>query len=335
LKGAIGTVSEFDTPPEFAHVHAAALRLAGEAVRTPLLESDLLSRRLGVRLLLKAECLQRTGSFKFRGAYNRLSQLTYEERQSGVVAFSSGNHAQGVALAAKLLGIRATIVMPSDAPAIKRAKTREYGAEVIEYDRWTEDREAVADRVVAERGGVIVKPFDDREIIAGQGTVALEVIEQAEAMDVALDGFAACASGGGLAAGCALVIKALSPSTRIYCAEPAALDDHARSLAAGTQLSNSPEARSICDALMAPKPGNVTFQINRTHLSGGLVATDEEVRRAMAVAFEEFKLVIEPGGAVALAAALAGRMPHDGGALVVVASGGNVNPAQFIEALSA
>jgi threonine dehydratase len=328
-------VSEFDTPPEFAHVRAAALRLAGHAVRTPLLESDLLNRRLGVRLLVKAECLQRTGSFKFRGAYNRLSQLTDSERQTGVVAFSSGNHAQGVALAASLLGIRATIVMPSDAPAIKRAKTREYGAEIIEYDRWTEDRETVANNVVADRGGVIVKPFDDREIIAGQGTVALEAVEQADAIGVTLDGFAACASGGGLAAGCALAIKALSPATKIYCAEPATLDDHARSLAAGTKLSNDPAARSICDALMAPKPGDVTFQINRTHLAGGLVATDDEVRHAMAVAFEEFKLVIEPGGAVALAAALAGRMPHESGALVVVASGGNVDPLLFIEALRA
>jgi len=328
-------VSEFDTPPEFAHVRAAARRLAGHAVRTPLLESDLLNRRLGIRLLVKAECLQRTGSFKFRGAYNRLSQLTDEERRTGVVAFSSGNHAQGVALAASLLGIRAIIVMPSDAPMIKRAKTREYGAEVIEYDRWTEDREAMANRVVADRGGVIVKPFDDREIIAGQGTVALEALEQAEAIGVTLDGFAACASGGGLVAGCALVIKALSPATKIYCAEPAALDDHARSLVAGIPLSNDPAARSICDALMAPKPGDITFQINRTHLSGGLVATDDEVRHAMAVAFEEFKLVIEPGGAVALAAALAGRMPHEGGALVVVASGGNVDPALFIESIRA
>lgn len=319
--------------PTVDDVHAAAERLAGLAVRTPLLESPLVSRRLGFRLLVKAETLQRTGSFKFRGAYNKLAKLSAAERESGVVAFSSGNHAQGVAHAAALLGVRAVIVMPADAPAIKRAKTLEYGAEIVAYDRWTEDREVVAARVVAERGGVIVKPFDDPDIIAGQGTVGLEVASQAAELGVAIDAFAANASGGGLIAGCALALHATSPATRIYSAEPAGLDDHARSLVAGTRVVNAADARSICDALMAPTPGELTFPINRRLLAGGLVASDADVRRAMALAFDEFKLVVEPGGAVALAAALAGRFPGSPHAIVVVASGGNVDPSMFATAL--
>jgi len=321
--------------PTFDHVLAAAERIRGTAVLTPLLESSALNKRLGFRLLVKAEPLQRTGSFKFRGAFNRLVQLGQAERKRGVVAFSSGNHAQGVAHAAEILGIPATIVMPADAPAIKLANTRGYGADVVVYDRWTEDREAVAARIVAERGGTIVKPYDEREIIAGQGTAGLEMIEQAAARGITIDAMAANASGGGLIAGCALAFAARSPATKIYCAEPDGFDDHARSLAAGNRLRNAPGASSICDALMANMPGQLTFAINSRSLASGLVATDAEAKRAMATAFAELKLVIEPGGAVALAAALSGRFPGNPRTIAVIASGGNVDPTLFREALAA
>jgi threonine dehydratase len=321
--------------PDFADVQAAAGRIAGYAVVTPLVESSALNKRLGFRLLVKAEPLQRTGSFKFRGAFNRLVQLDAEQRKRGVVAFSSGNHAQGVAAAAEILGIPAVIVMPSDAPAIKLANTRGFGAEVVTYDRWTQDREAVAAEIRARRGAVLVKPYDEKDIIAGQGTVALEVIAEAKSRGLRIDAFAANSSGGGLIAGCALVFQAQSPATRLYCAEPAGFDDHARSLAAGARLGNASGASSICDALMAATPGELTFAINQPRLAGGLVASDDEVRHAMAVAFQELKLVVEPGGAVALAAALAGRVPGDPRIVAVVASGGNVDPALFREAIAA
>ena len=321
--------------PSFVDVQAAAARIAGYAVVTPLLESSALNKRLGFRLLVKAEPLQRTGSFKFRGAFNRLVQLDAEQRRHGVVAFSSGNHAQGVAAAAEILGVPAIIVMLSDAPAIKLANTRGFGADVVTYDRWAQDREAVAAAIQAERGAVLVKPYDEKDIIAGQGTVALEVIAEAAWRGITIDAFAANSSGGGLIAGCALAFQAESPLTRVYCAEPAGFDDHARSLAAGERVANEAGASSICDALLAPRPGELTFAINRTRLAGGLVATDDEVRHAMATAFQELKLVIEPGGAVALAAALAGRLPGSPRTVVVVASGGNVDPATFREAIAA
>lgn len=321
--------------PSFADVQAAAGRIAGQAVLTPLLESSALNKRLGFRLLVKAEPLQRTGSFKFRGAFNRLVQLDAEQRRRGVVAFSSGNHAQGVAASAEILGIPAVIVMPADAPAIKLANTRGYGAEVVTYDRWTVDREAIAAEIQAERGAVLVKPYDDPHIIAGQGTAGLEAAEQAASRGIEIDAFAANSSGGGLIAGCALALEALSPGTKVYCAEPAGFDDHARSLVAGERLANAAGASSICDALLAQKPGEITFAINQSRLAGGLVASDDEVRRAMAVAFQELKLVVEPGGAVALAAALAGRIPGSPRTVVVVASGGNVDLATFRTAIAA
>jgi threonine dehydratase len=320
--------------PTFDDVRAASARIEGYAVKTPLLDSAALNKRLGFRLLVKAEPLQRTGSFKFRGAFNRLVQLDAAQRKRGVVAFSSGNHAQGVAAAAEILGIPAVIVMPADAPSIKLANTRGYGAEVVTYDRWTEDREIIAARITAERGAVMVKPYDEKDIIAGQGTAALEIIEEATARGITIDAMAANSSGGGLIAGCALVCHTMSPLTRVYCAEPAGFDDHARSLAAGRRVANAPGGNSICDALLAATPGEVTFAINRSLLSGGLVATDEEVKRAMMVAFQELKLVVEPGGAVALAAALAGRIPGDPKIVVVIASGGNVEAATFRGALA-
>jgi threonine dehydratase len=319
--------------PTAADVEAAAKRIAGNAVLTPLLESPLLNARVGGRLLIKAEPLQRTGSFKFRGAYNRLSQLTPEQRRCGVVAYSSGNHAQGVAYAAKLLGIPAVIVMPADAPAIKVRNTKAYGAEVVHFDRHKEDREAIGGRIAAERGAVVVPPYDDPDIIAGQGTVGLEIAEQARAIGAKLDAVIANSSGGGLIAGIALAIAAKSPGTEIFCAEPAGLDDHARSLKSGRRESNDPAARSFCDALLAATPGEITFAVNSRLLKGGLAVGDDEVRQAMAAAFTDLKLVVEPGGACGLAAALTGKLPVAGRTIAVVCSGGNVDPDTFIAAI--
>lgn len=320
--------------PDVAAVADAAERLAGVAHVTPLLESPLLNATLGCRLLVKAEPLQRTGSFKFRGAYNRISRLTAEERTRGVVTYSSGNHAQGVAAAAQLVGTPAVIVMPSDAPAIKVANTRAYGAEVLTYDRWRESRETIGARITAERGAVLVPPYDDFHVIAGQGTVGLEIAQQAAAMGIALDAVLACASGGGLIAGIALAIAEHSPRTELFVCEPAGFDDHARSLAGGARVSNAPGANSICDALLAATPGDITFPINRRLLRGGLVASDEEALRAMAVAFRDLKLVVEPGGAVALAAVLNQRLPIRGRTIAVVCSGGNVDPPTYARALA-
>jgi threonine dehydratase len=320
--------------PTYDDVCRAARRLRGIAVRTPLVRSERLDGFAGGTILLKPECLQRTGSFKIRGAYNRLSQLAEGGiAERGVVAFSSGNHAQGVAEAARLLGMHAAIVMPSDAPAIKIDNTRRLGAEVILYDRWTESREAIAQKLASERGAVVVPAFDDPGVIAGQGTVGLEMAEDAVALGFGLDEVYVPASGGGLAAGVGLALGAISPKTAVRTAEPALLDDHARSLAAGERLSNDPAARSICDALLAPAPGEITFAVNRHRLAGGVTATDDEVLRAMRFAFEALKLVIEPGGAVALAALLAGRIDARGKTVCIVLSGGNVEPALFARAL--
>jgi threonine dehydratase len=319
--------------PRFADIEAAAARLSGHAVVTPLLESPMVNARLGGRLLIKAECLQRTGSFKFRGAYNALSQLAPEARRGGVVAYSSGNHAQGVAAAAQLLGMPAAIVMPSDAPAIKVANTRGYGAEVVFYDRYTEEREAIAGRIARERGAELLPPFDDARVIAGQGTVGLELAAQAQALGAQLDAVVAPCSGGGLVGGIALALAAASPGTDVYAAEPAGFDDLQRSLAAGERLRNDPASRSICDALLSPMPGVLTFAIARRHLAGSLVVSDAEAMQAMAVAFGDFKLVAEPSGAAALAAILAGRITIAGRTVAVVLSGGNVDAAMFAAAL--
>jgi len=311
--------------PGFDDVQAAATRLAGHARRTPLLSDTPLDERCGGRILLKLETLQHTGSFKFRGAYNRLSQLDAARRAAGVVAFSSGNHAQGVAAAARLLGIPATIVMPADAPRVKMQNTLALGAEVITYDRLRESREAIASRLAEERGAVLVPSFDDPDVIAGQGTVGLEIAEQAAALGLPLDDVIVCTSGGGLVAGTALAVRALSPATRIWTAEPDGHDDHRRSLASGRREANAPGTRSICDALLAPEPGVLTFQINRRLLAGGLAVTDGEVRAAIAYAARTLKLVVEPGGAVALAAVLAGRIATRGRVVAVVLSGGNID----------
>ena len=320
--------------PGIAEVEAAAARLAGIVRRTPLLAGTPLDEAIGGRLLLKAECLQRTGSFKLRGAYNRLVQLDDERRRAGVVAFSSGNHAQGVAAAARTLGIRATIVMPSDAPAIKLANTRALGAEVVLYDRFSEDREQIARRLVAERGATLVPAYDDPDVVAGQGTAGLELMQQAAALGLMPDQVLVPTSGGGLTAGTAIAVRTLAPRAVVYGVEPEAFDDTRRSLAAGTLLKNPPEARSICDALQSSPPGALTFAINRELLAGVLVVSDAEVETAMARSFRDLKLVVEPGGAVALAAALAGRVPLAGRTTAILLSGGNVDARTFAAALA-
>jgi len=291
--------------PSFADVQGAARRLEGVAVRTPLLENARVNARLGGRLFVKAECLQRTGSFKLRGAYNFLSLMSEAERARGVVGWSSGNHAQGLAEAARLLGVKATIVMPADAPAMKIANTRASGAEVVLHDRVKESREEIGMGIARKTGATVVPPYDHPWILTGQGTAGLELVEQARALGVTLDAVAAPCSGGGLATGIALAVKGLSPSTSVHAGEPAGFDDLARSLAAGARQRNERLSGSICDALLAPTPGDVTFPLARALLGPGLVVSDDEVLDAMEVAFREFKIVVEPGGAVALAAALA------------------------------
>jgi threonine dehydratase len=318
-----------DSEPDIAAIRAAAGRLSGHAVVTPLLESPAVNARLGGRLLVKAEPLQRTGSFKFRGAFNALAQFDAAGRRNGVVAWSSGNHAQGVAAAAQALGIPAVIVMPADAPAIKLANTREYGAEIVLYDRTSEDREAIGRRIAGERGARIVAPYDEPWVIAGQGTCGLEIAAQAAERDIRLDAVLIPCGGGGLTAGCCLALAATSPATSMLTVEPAGFDDTRRSLAAGERIANHPGAASFCDALLAPLPGEITFAINRRHLAGALTVSDQETAAAMAFAFAAFKLVVEPGGAVALAAILAGKFAIASRCVAVVASGGNVDPASF------
>jgi threonine dehydratase len=316
--------------PTAADVDAAAERLAGVALRTPLISSPVLDARTGGRVFLKAETLQRTGSFKFRGAYNKLSSLTSDSRGHGVVAFSSGNHAQGVAAAAKLLGMRATIVMPEDAPRPKRERTAALGAEVVLYDRKRgDDREAIARGIAAERGAVVVPPYDDAFVIAGQGTAGREIVEDMARLGLPLDYVIVNASGGGLTAGVALAVKARAPATRIFTAEPEGFDDHARSFRSGRRERNAALTGTMCDALMAQTPGELTFEVNRALVADGVAATETEVAQAVAFAFHELKLVVEPGGAVALAALLAGKPDIAGKTVVAVLSGGNVDPQLF------
>jgi len=303
--------------------------LAPYAVRTPLLSSPALDERVGARVLLKPEILQRTGSFKFRGAFNKISSIPTSARAGGVVAFSSGNHAQGVAAAAKLLNMQATIVMPADAPLSKRERTKGYGAEVVLYDRDREDREAIARDIAVKRGATLVPPYDDPQVIAGQGTVGLEIADDMAKLGIAPDIVVAPASGGGLIAGIATAIKARFPQASLMSAEPEGFDDHARSLRAGKREPHRAEGRTICDALMASIPGELTFAINQRLLAGGLTASDEEVAAAVGFAFRELKLVVEPGGAVGLAALLAGHFEARGKTVVIVLSGGNVDADLF------
>ncbi len=319
---------KFD-PPQYSDITAAAERLRGHARVTPLLESDLLNERLGGRLFIKPEMLQRTGSFKFRGAFNRISRIGEAERAAGVVAYSSGNHAQGVAAAARLLGMPALIVMPRDAPEIKISSTRAHGAEIVFYDRLTENREAIGERLAGERGATLVRPYDDPYVIAGQGTVGLEVAAQARDLGARLDAVLLPCGGGGLTAGSALALAEDCPETEIYTVEPAGFDDTARSLAAGERLNNNASAHSLCDALQMPTPGEMTFAINARLVTGGLVVDDDAATAAMATAYSQFKVVAEPSGAVALAAVLEGVFEIKGRTVAVVCSGGNVDAEAF------
>jgi threonine dehydratase len=323
-----------DLPVNAAEIEAAAELLEPFAVHTPLLTSAALDAATGARVYLKPEMLQRTGSFKFRGAFNKLSSIPHAWRRHGVVAFSSGNHAQGVAAAAQILGMRATIVMPADAPAAKRERTAGYGAEVVLYDRDREDREAIARDIAARSGATIVPPYDDRHVIAGQGTVGREIAADLSAWGVAPDIVVAPASGGGLVAGTAIAVKALFPQALAMSAEPEAFDDHARSLAAGRRVPHSAAGRTICDALMASIPGEITFAVNQRLLTRGVTASDAEVAQAVAFVFRDLKLVVEPGGAVALAALLAGRIDARGKTVVIVLSGGNVDAALYARLIS-
>ena len=317
----------------FEDVEAAARRLEGIAVRTPLLEAPLLNEELGYRLMVKAEPLQRTGSFKFRGAYNTISQFDETARKAGVVAFSSGNHAQGVAAASSMLGVPATIVMPSDAPAIKVANTRAWGANVVFYDRYKENREEIGARIAADSGAILVKPFDNPGVIAGQGTVGLEIAEQCSEAGVTPDAVVIPCGGGGLSSGVALVLSRLSPATDIWTAEPDGWDDTALSLAAGERISVDGTVRTICDSLLSTAPGELSFPILRDMAKGGLAVGDAAVKRAMAVAFRHFKLVVEPGGAAALAAVLDGKIDCRGKTVVCICSGGNTDPALYADIL--
>ena len=323
------------TPPNFTEIEEAAGRIAAACVVTPLLESSLLNARLGGRILVKAEGLQRTGSFKMRGAFNRMSQLTDEERRRGVVAYSSGNHAQAVAAAARALGTTAVIVMPADAPHGKIEKTKAYGGEVVLYDRYREDRAAIGEKLARERGLMLVPPYEDRRILAGAGTLGREVAAQSKAMGASLDTLLVGCSGGGLIAGCALAMEVMSPGTAVMAVEPAGFDDTGRSLASGTRVANDPEARSICDSLLAPTPGELTFTVNQRLLKGALAVTDAEALEGLKVAFRDFGLVAEPGGVLPLAAVVTGRYDACGKTVAVVLSGSNVDLDAFAEWITA
>jgi threonine dehydratase len=315
--------------PTAADVDAAVRRLAPVALHTPLIASPVLDALTSGRVFLKAETLQRTGSFKFRGAYNKLSSIPQADRGGGVVAFSSGNHAQGVAAAAKLLDMPAVIVMPKDAPKAKRERTAALGAEIVLYDRETDDREAIARDIASRRAAVLVPPYDDPFIIAGQGTAGREIIGDLLALGLVPDIIVASASGGGLTAGIALAVRDSAPATRVYTAEPQGFDDHARSFRSGRREANAAATGTICDALMAQTPGKLTFEITRALVGEGVTASDAEVGAAVAFAFRELKLVVEPGGAVALAALLSGRLDVKGKVAVAVLSGGNIDPELF------
>lgn len=315
-------------------IRAAAERLKGHARRTPILTSPFLDKIAGRRVFVKAECLQHTGSFKFRGAWSAVSMLTDNELKSGVIAFSSGNHAQGVALAAREHGAPAVIIMPADAPAVKIENTRALGAEVVLYDRATEDRDAIGARLSAERGLTLIKPFDEPLVIAGQGTTGLEIAEDMTALGVTEADVVVCCGGGGLTSGIALALEADAPGLRTRPAEPEHFDDVTRSLAAGHIMRNERLSGSLMDAIITPQPGDITFPILKRLCGSGIVVTEDEALRAMALAFERLRIVVEPGGAAALAAALFHPDAFEGDAVIAVATGGNVDAAVFQQALA-
>jgi threonine dehydratase len=316
-----------------ADIEAARQRIGKEAVYTPLLSSPFLDEIAGRKIFVKAECLQRTGSFKFRGGWSAVSGITQEQREKGVIAFSSGNHAQGVALAAKLHGTSAVIIMPSDAPRVKIENTRAYGAEVVLYDRTHEDRNAIGEKLSTERGLTLIKPYDDELVIAGQGTIGLEIADQAAVLGIAKADVLVPCGGGGMTSGIATALTAAKGQFTVRPCEPEGFDDTARSLTSGHVQSNAKASGSICDAIVTPQPGEITFPIMQSLCGAGLVVSDEEALRAAVLAFQHLHIVVEPGGAVALASALFRKGEIDAETVIVVASGGNVDPNIMADAL--
>ena len=317
-------------PPTFADVVEAAERVAGAAIRTPLLHSPVLSAELGAQIFIKPECLQRTGSFKFRGACNAISAL---QPRSGVVACSSGNHAQGIAEAARLAGIKATIVMPEDAPKLKRQRTAASGARIVGYDRLGEDREAIAEAIVADEGGILIHPYDNAYVIAGQGTIGLEIAADLEAAGLGAPILLVPCGGGGLSAGVTLAVTERFSDAAVHIVEPEEFDDYGRSLEEGEPVANTRLGGSVCDALLSPQPGRLGWEINCSRLAGALSVSDEEALAAAGYAFDVLRLVVEPGGAVALAALMTGRLNVRGRTVVVVLSGGNVSDEVLAEGI--
>ena len=314
-------------------VRGAAARLNGHAIRTPIIENEFLNQAVGGRVFVKAEALQHCGSFKYRGAFNLIAQLSETEKKNGVVAWSSGNHAQGVARAARHFGAPATIVMPADAPVLKTEKTRALGAEIVPYDRYCEDREEIARAIRDERGMTLAPSFDHPHIIEGQGTLALEVFEDVAALGVALDAFVVCCGGGGLTAGCATLLEEMSPRTEVFIAEPEGFDDAWASIRDGERRYADISRPTICDAIATPTPGRLTLPIMERRVTGGAAVSEADVGRAMSFAFKHLKLVAEPGGAVALAAILSGKIDVSGRTTAITLSGGNVDPPLFASLL--
>ena len=321
--------------PTYEDVVGAAQRLSGHVVRTPMLRNPLLDQITGGTILLKPETLQRTGSFKLRGATNAALQLSEAERRAGVVTHSSGNHGQALACAAAAVGTAATIFMPEDAPRVKVESTRRWGAEIVHYDRERDDRDAMARAHADRTGAALIPPFDHPQVIAGQGTLALELVEDAQAAGLVMDSMLVCTGGGGLIAGCALALEGASPGTQVYAVEPEGADDTVRSLKSGVREGNPPGGSQLCDSLLSKMPGELTFAVNQTRLAGGVAVSDAEVLAAIAFAFTHLKLVVEPGGAVCLAALLAGKLDAKGRVVGAVLSGGNVDPGVFTRALAA
>lgn len=317
-----------------AGVRAAANRIKGAAVETPLLENEWLNERVGGRVLMKAETLQHGGSFKFRGAMNRLSKMSEDERRRGVLAWSSGNHAQGVARAARIFGVRSIIVMPKDAPALKVAQVKAYGGEIVFFDRYTEDREAIGRRIAEEEGMALAPSYDHIDIIEGQGTLALEAAMQAAARSASLDAFVVCCGGGGLTSGCATIFEEVSPKTEVFIAEPEGYDETWASIVAGRKMKADVTRKTICDAIATPTPGDLTFPIMQRLVRGGFSLSDDEIAETLAWAFKYLKLVIEPGGAAALAAVYHRKLKADGRTIGLTLSGGNVDPDLFAAILA-
>lgn len=322
------------TLPDFSDVLSAAEIIRSQAVRTPLINNPVLDDMTGGRIFLKPECLQRTGSFKFRGAFNALSNLGEEAREWGIVACSSGNHAQGVAEAARLLGLKATIIMPADAPEMKKSRTARSGATVVEYDRYSEDREQLTEDFAERTGAMLVHPYETHDVIAGQGTVGLEACQDLQSIGATADHFLVCAGGGGLMGGITLAAKQLFPDIQIHPVEPEGFDDQTRSHAAGERLGGNENRPSVCDAILTPMPGKASFAICQGKLAQGLIVSDAEALQAVAFAFQELKLVVEPGGAVTLAALLNGRLNVQGKTVLATLSGGNIDAAVMAQALA-